>query len=254
MSDKRRWKKSTSLDKGDVFKTKYGREFTIGDYDSYSNRYECIFEDLTRWVGKKEIDNGTILHPEDRTVYSVGFLGKGEYTPQTHKEAYKKWINMFKRVYSKDPHYQERYYNVSIASEWLNFQNFAEWYYSLPYVEKGIKYELDKDLYYLDKDSENKEYSSSTCFLIPKILNMRVCRFRFNPKVTYDNGKYRYAVSCNGSRFELGRLFNEVNAKIISVLTNVAIIEGLVRDLKLPLILDTERIIGKCCRDISNEV
>ena len=63
------------------------------------------------------------------------------------------------------------YESVDIWEEWLDFQNFAEWFSTVPYYQDG--WELDKDLL----SDEHKIYSPHTCIFLPpelnKILNVK---------------------------------------------------------------------------------
>lgn len=250
----RRWEKSSSLKEGDIFKTLYGREFAIGKYRQEENKYECIFKDRVRLVNKRDIGSGRILHPYDRTVYSVGYLGEGLYSPLKDKTPYRKWCGMFKRVYSEDPHYRKNYENVTISEDWHNFQNFADWYYKQDYVMKDIKYELDKDLYYLDKTAKVKHYSKETCTLLPKELNTKIAKFTKNPAVTKEGGKYRARVSMKNVSVELGRFINKINAKCAIITANIALIEGSLKSYKIPVTINYEDIISVCCEEIGSEI
>ena len=51
--------------------------------------------------------------------------------------------------------------------EWMNFQNFAEWYYANQYEVKG-RLHIDKDILY----PGNKFYSPYHCLLVPQRINM----------------------------------------------------------------------------------
>jgi len=247
----RRWKKKSSLNEGDLFKTKYGREFTIGGYDPLSNTYECIFEGLTKWVGKRSIHSGSIKHPNDKTVFSTGFIGIGRYDPKLHKDAYRKWTGMLKRVYAKDTHYQKNYEKVTIAEEWYSFQIFAEWFYE-QYRED--RWELDKDLYYLGKSDVPKCYSDKTCFLIPRELNLMLRGFKYNPKVQKERSVYRAYSEIQGVKLELGRFLSESNAKMVIVVTKVSVIEQWVKNINLPFKIDSGKIIREVCEGLKGEV
>ena len=72
---------------------------------------------------------------------------------------------MIIRCYSNNYHQREpSYKECSVCEEWLNFQNFAKWWY-INYFEEG---DLDKDL--LVKD--NKIYSPKYCCILPKQINV----------------------------------------------------------------------------------
>lgn len=123
------------------------------------------------------------------TVFGVGYLGTGDFhccDKYGHiDEAYVKWYSMIRRCYSAVLHKnQPTYTECEVCEEWLNYQNFAQWYYNHK-LEKGIKWELDKDLL----QNNNKIYSPETCALIPKDINV-LLTLRKN-----DRGKYPLGVS-----------------------------------------------------------
>ena len=93
------------------------------------------------------------LAPE---VYGVACMGKGTYN--SRHPAYKKWQNMLARCYNPSG---QGLSGASVCKEWLNYQNFAEWYEKTS-VEG---FELDKDL------SGTSVYSSETCVFLPKKIN-----------------------------------------------------------------------------------
>ena len=74
---------------------------------------------------------------------------------------------MIKRVYAPDTEQVAKdYAGTSVAPDWLDFQNFAEWFYEQPFCkERG--YQLDKDLIL----PGNKVYQGTLCSLIPRELN-----------------------------------------------------------------------------------
>ena len=123
------------------------------------------------------------------TVFGMGYLGIGDFRCCDKygcmDEAYVKWYSMIRRCYSSILHKrQPAYTKCEVCEEWLNYQNFAKWYYSHK-LENGIKWELDKDLL----RNNNKIYSPETCVLIPKDINI-LLTLRKN-----DRGKYPLGVS-----------------------------------------------------------
>ena len=113
---------------------------------------------------------GQIKYPYHRSVYGIGYFGNGKYSARANNqktEEYSKWFSMFVRCY--DEKFQEKqptYIGCSVSDDFCNFQNFAEWYNKNKY-ECRYPLELDKDFLY----EGNKEYSPSTCCLIPKEIN-----------------------------------------------------------------------------------
>jgi hypothetical protein len=151
------------------FTNKYG---CSGFVLKYINAKEVYFKfDLTGWVGMFEmgkIKTGAFKDKMQPSVFGIGFVGDGEHKPSKngiHNKSYRAWNHMLERCY--DHKYQEKhptYKDCSVAKEWHNFQNFAEWYED-NYPTDGKKYQLDKD--HLVKG--NKIYSADACcFLTPQ--------------------------------------------------------------------------------------
>ena len=182
---------------GDIIESKYhkGLFFEILHIDRRkNNRYTIKFLDeykytytLTKSAGS--ILNGQVRNPYSPTVFGVGYIGVGVFSPTTedgrkHTKVYDCWKNMMMRGYSDRYKKQNpTYESVCVCKEWHNFQNFAKWYklnYNLK-VEQviGETLHLDKDLY------DSKEYSPNTCIFIPKKMNSFMSGG--NKKNTYGN-------------------------------------------------------------------
>lgn len=126
---------------------------------------------------------------------------KGEHTP-----AYRTWRNMIKRCYC--PKYQKdkpTYIDCSVAHDWHDFQDFAEWYENHEY--SNIGYHLDKDLLL----PNNKIYSPDRCCFVPVELNSLLtnhanARGRYPQGVSYDKRKSKFScsVSLNAKGVLLG--------------------------------------------------
>ena len=105
-------------------------------------------------------------------VYGVGELGIGKYSSRINAiktKEYSVWDAMLQRCYDKKLHKRYPSYEQCIVCEdWLNFQNFAEWF-----VNNYIKdYQLDKDLLV----KENKLYSPETCCFVPQEVNLSLIK------------------------------------------------------------------------------
>jgi len=113
------------------------------------------------------ICNGAINDKLSPTVCGVGFLGDGEHKPVVngkHTKTYITWRNMLGRCYSdKVQVKQPTYIGCTVADEWHNFQNFAQWF-DENYVEG---YDLDKDI----KFEGNKIYSPENCLFVSRKEN-----------------------------------------------------------------------------------
>lgn len=102
------------------------------------------------------------------SVFDVGYLGHGPHKTRiggTRVKASADWENMLARCYYEKT---ARYCSygakgVTVYSEWLNYQNFAEWH-NENYIEG----------YYLDKDIlgwNDKQYRSDVCVFVPREIN-----------------------------------------------------------------------------------
>lgn len=137
------------------------------DIDVYFPEYNWTAENVQYGNFKK----GNVACPYERSIYGVGYLGEGKYKiwengKQT--KCYKVWYSMLQRCY--DSKYKEKhltYIDCEVCEEWLNFQNFAEWYYNNYYEVEGERMHLDKDI--LVKG--NKIYSPETCIFVPERIN-----------------------------------------------------------------------------------
>lgn len=107
------------------------------------------------------------------------------------------WRDMLRRCF--DMEYKENlptYDTCTVCDEWLNFQNFAKWYYDNYYVIPDERIELDKDI--LIKG--NKLYSKDTCVFVSHAINSLFtkrtnCRGKYKIGVSFVNGKYK--ASCH---------------------------------------------------------
>lgn len=159
-------------------------------------------------------------------VYGIGFLGNGKYSVGKDRAAYRTWSGILSRCYSeKTKERHKSYEGCIVCNEWLNFQNFAEFYYG-NIRENG--WQIDKDI--LCKN--NKIYSPQTCLIVPSEINkLFVKRKRHRGDlpigVHYESSRGRYKASLHdGSgktkflgRFhtaeEAFRAYKEAKEKII---------------------------------------
>lgn len=128
-----------------------------------------IAKNVTYWNFKI----GKVKSLYDRSVFGIGYLGEGEYTTKDTDgntiQEYRTWSHMLERCYSKK--YQQRkptYKGCTVCDEWLNFQNFAEWYNKNYYEINGETICLDKDILVIG----NKLYSPNTCIFVPNSINV----------------------------------------------------------------------------------
>ena len=118
------------------------------------------------------IDCGIGRYDRGTKVYGVGELGVGKYSSRINAiktKEYNAWIAMLQRCYDIKLHKRHPSYKQCIVCEdWLNFQNFAEWFIN-NYIEN---YQLDKDLLI----QENKLYSPETCCFVPQEVNLALIK------------------------------------------------------------------------------
>ena len=150
-------------------------------------------------------------------VSGVGCIGVGPYKSGSngkHTDAYEKWQTMLLRCYNENQiKRRPSYADCVVCSEWLNFQNFAEWLLSNPYYGKG--YQIDKDLLF----DGNKVYEPSKCCLIPKEINAMLTDKKNKVSdmpigVYFDKryGTFRSKIRINGGVVYLGSFKNKDDA------------------------------------------
>lgn len=184
---------------GEKHITNQGQILTIIHYTDYHN---CVgkFED---GVVIEKLDYGAILkgnisNPLYKSIYSVGYLGFGEYSAHTHRRMYNIWASMVGRCYSKNSQIVNPTYNgCTVIEEWKCFQDYAKWY------EKNYNAETMKG-WHLDKDilvKGNKIYSPETCCFVPQEINILFIRRNRNNKLpigVYPNHK-RFSAKLNNT-------------------------------------------------------
>jgi hypothetical protein len=124
------------------------------------------------------------------------------------------------------------YQDVIVCKEWLNFQNFAEWFHKNYYelVDEGVQ--LDKDLI----KRNNKIYCPEYCSFVPKSINTLVvksdkARGKYPVGVYFDkqSNKYKSQIVINRKKKNLGRFATSLKAfqsykvekeKQIKIITN----------------------------------
>lgn len=155
---------------GKIFHSRNYGDFKIIEYTNYFDvTIEFVDTKFTSIVNMTRIRNGKVKDYSASTYLKYininATSGYGIYDSKTNYDAYSAWSNMLTRCYNPKYHQiRKTYMSCSVCKEWLNFQNFAEWYYQ-QYIDKG--WVLDKDII----QKGNKIYSPDTCCLVPVEIN-----------------------------------------------------------------------------------
>ena len=182
--------KSIELKKERLGEENYNSYGTLMKIVEYNTRNDTIIEFQDEYKERvhgayKEFKKGMIRNPYDKSVYNIGYLGKGKYGCESHREIYYFWKHMLERCY--DPYYINKfptYIDCYVCEEWHNYQNFAKWYEENYYECDNERMALDKDIFI----KGNKVYSPKTCCFVPQTINNLFLK-RQN-----DRGKYPIGV------------------------------------------------------------
>ncbi|HDZ3730335.1 TPA: hypothetical protein RSW61_001933 [Vibrio harveyi] len=165
---------NSSIKVGDVFETKYGK-LKVLDYINARN-VVTQFENTgyVKVTQTSSIRNDLVKDPLAPSVYGIGYLGEGDYTTRelgAQCPIHKRWMNIMGRCYGG---YKKAYIGCTVAKEWHNFQNFAQWMdetYPIDGEARGgdISYQLDKDIKY----KGNRIYSPETCMWVTQQENLK---------------------------------------------------------------------------------
>ena len=188
----------------------FGSKMIITKYNAF-NDMEVYFPKYDWKVKHVQYGNfkiGNVKCPYEPRTLGYGYIGEGKYASKENgkiTKCYTVWHGMLVRCY--DEKYQEKYHTYigcTVCDEWLNFQNFAEWYYNNYYEVKDGELHLDKDI--LKKG--NKIYSPDTCVLIPEQINtlfIKNNKHRGNNPIGVCPKNKRYQASCrNDNGYYLG--------------------------------------------------
>lgn len=187
---------------GETKYNKWNNKMTIIRYNNSNDmvvEFENGYKTSTQYNYFKK---GNIKSPFCKSVFGIGFEGKGKYfisKDGIHTKEYICWFSMMNRCYNnKLLNIRPTYQDCSVCEEWHNFQNFAQWF-------NENWYEVDNEKMHLDKDiliKGNKIYSPETCTFVPDSIN---CLFtkRQNDRgeypigVTYHNRDNVFQARCN---------------------------------------------------------
>ena len=152
----------------------------------------------------KEFKNGHIKCPFEPRYCNIGYLGEGKYKVMKNKEKTKEyitWSSMLNRCYSNK---YSAYENCYVCDNWLNFQNFSQWYEDNYYEINGEIMTLDKDILY----KGNTCYSPDTCVFVPQKINTLFV------KSNRIRGKLPIGVTTTNNNKFISRCKNGKNEKI----------------------------------------
>lgn len=224
---------------GETSYNSFGSKMIINKYIQWDD-IEVYFPEYN-WIGEhkqyKKFKEGTIRCPYEPRVYGKGYIGEGRYVTVIEKngkqnKAYKTWSHMLERCYSSNRDKFRSYDCCTICDEWLNYQNFAEWF-------EYNYYEIDDDEMCLDKDilcKGNHIYGPDKCVFVNRKINSLFVNHseqRSNLPLGvhqyYKKGKYRALCSNGyGKMLNLGlfdsitEAFNKYKKCKESVIKNIA--------------------------------
>ena len=171
-------------------------------------------------------------------TFGLGYNSKGEYKTTINgkfTKCYNTWRAMLERCYSSRLHEKySTYIDCQVCDQWLDYQNFAEWWENNYYEIKGQRIALDKDI--LVKG--NKIYSPNTCVFVPsKINSLFVKRDKMRGELPIGvtkrkNGYQAYCANGNGKNITLGTFDNPHEAFLIYKLNKELLIQGMANEYK----------------------
>lgn len=138
------------------------------DIDVYFPEYDWTYYHTSY----KEFKNGKIKCPYEPRVCGIGYIGEGSHKSRDENSekyrSYEVWKSMLERCYDETRRYKyPSYIDCTICDEWLNYQNFADWYDLNYYEINGETMHIDKDILY----KGNTIYSPETCVIVPRTIN-----------------------------------------------------------------------------------
>ena len=217
---------------GEKRKNSQGLNMEIVEY-IWSNNLTVLFDDGTKRynVAYKEFNNGSVKNPMFKDIFGVACFGIGKYTARVNgkmSKCYGHWFNMIIRCYDVTSTRASTYHGkVTVCEEWLNYQDFAEWYYS-NYDESYMSdWHLDKDIL----SPGNCLYSPKNCCMIPKELN---AIFKDNNRSKYGylrgthkkDNKFQASISIDGRQRYIG-LYSTEEAHEEYILSKKSYLEDL---------------------------
>lgn len=187
--------KSIKTPEGHIFTMANGEKLEVLHYENAKTIVVAFCDDKTfpfiAHIGN--LRKGKYKNPYTKSVYGVGYIGCGEFSPARDRKAYKSWLGMVRRVF--DDYAKTRRpstVDLLMANEWRCFQNFASW----ATKQKGYDisgFELDKDLLIYGNNIYRGEY----CCFLPREINTAL------PKRNSSTAKVYPYRDCNNSLYTL---------------------------------------------------
>ena len=209
---------------GEINYNTFGSKMQIINYLGKDN-IDVYFEDydyISKCRKYHDFKVGNIKCPYEPRFYNKGYMGQGIHNAKDDEKAYKVWCSMLLRCYDDEFHKKHTTYkDCVVCDEWLNFQNFAKWFYENYYEIDGEVIALDKDIL----SQNNKIYSPSTCIFVPQRINSI---FTKRKGVKSHNNKYE--ACCCG--IYLGIFDNRHDAFLMYKINKELLIQGVANEYK----------------------
>jgi len=187
----------------------------------YNDAMDIEVKFKTGSIVKTQYNNfkiGTVKDPLFPNLCGVGYIGSGKYKPIINNKKttteYSTWTHMLNRCY--DPYFLNNYptyQNTAVCKEWLNFQNFAEWFENNYYKLENGKIDIDKDII----KKGNKIYCPKYCSFVPRSINLLLTkndksRGKYPVGVYFYKNKYVAQLRVNGKIKYIGRFTTPTEA------------------------------------------
>jgi len=193
-----------------IYKNNKGQEVTVicqqGRYFKVSTRKGNTFN-----VRKDKLLSGEFKIKDEPSVCLVGYVGYGKYKTKVsgkRTKYYEVWRGIIRRCYDESCSRYKNYggKGVKVCEDWLDFQNFAEWYNLcedyLPNI-KGERFFVDKDIL------GGNVYSPENCLTVPYYLNNL---FKGIEVKGYKIGKsHRATIGVLGKNYQIPDLIDSEN-------------------------------------------
>lgn len=173
---------------GNRYTTQHCGDVVVCEYKNSKNITVVFVDTGTTLVTTKRVltgsDNPRLRDPLAKSVFGVGCIGVGKHKAHNGRadtKAFGVWRAMLRRCYYAPERTAWRE-GCTVADEWLNFQNFADWF-EQNYPADGGQYQLDKDI----KIPGNKRYSPEACSFVTQSKNLAARRFRSRSEAARKN-------------------------------------------------------------------